>query len=199
MNSRKSLVSLVPALVLVAAACAGPSLAELAVGQAAPPFELQSVDGEKVSLAQFAGRTVVLEWFNPNCPVSRRHSVAKTMTSTAAKHPDVVWLGINSTKTSHGDYLDPAAQKKFMDEQGVDYPVLYDTSGDVGRAYGAKTTPHMYVVDPAGKIAYMGAIDDDPRGKGATVNYVDAALSALERGKPIEPVSTKPYGCSVKY
>jgi len=199
MTNRSRFASLVPILVLAAAACAGPSVAELAVGQPAPPFELPSVDGETISLAQFAGKTVVLEWFNPNCPVSRRHTVAKTMTSTGAKYPEVVWLGINSTKTSHGDYLDPATQKKYMDDHGVDYPVLYDTSGDVGRAYGAKTTPHMYVIDAAGKVAYMGAIDDDPRGKGASVNYVDAALAALEQGKPIDPASTKPYGCSVKY
>lgn len=197
MTHRKHVLSL--AALALLAACAGPSLAELAVGQSAPPFELVSVGGEKVSLADYAGKTVVLEWFNPNCPVSRRHAEAKTMTSTEAKHPAVVWLGINSTKTSHGDYLDPAAQKKYMDEHGVDYPVLYDTSGDVGRAYGAKTTPHMYVIDPAGKIAYMGAIDDDPRGKGASVNYVDAALSALAAGEPVDPASTKPYGCSVKY
>ncbi len=199
MRSRSTYLSLVPAAALLLAACAGPSLAELAIGQSAPGFELPSVDGERVTLADFAGKPVVLEWINPNCPVSRRHAAAKTMTSTEAKHSEVVWLAINSTKPSHGDYLAPAEHKKYQDEMGIDYPVLYDESGDIGRAYGAKTTPHMYVIDAAGKLAYMGAIDDDPRGRGATVNYVDAALVAIASGSAPDPTTTKAYGCSVKY
>ncbi len=178
--------------------CAGSSRADLAVGQKAPDFELPDLDGKEVALAAFQGKTVVLEWINPNCPVSRRHADAKTMISTAAKHPEVVWLAINSTRRDHADFVEPAAHKKYDADKGITYPVLYDASGEVGHAYGARTTPHMFVIDTRGNVAYMGAIDDGPQGK-ATVNYVDAALTALEQGRRPDPAATKPYGCSVKY
>ena len=184
---------------LAAVACAGPTLAELTVGQAAPEFTLRDLDGNEVSLAAQRGKTVVLEWMNPNCPFSLRHSKQKTMQSTAEKHPGVVWLAVNSTNPTHRDHLEPAAYKAFLAEHGIRYPVLDDGAGEVGRAYGAKTTPHMYVIDAGGKLAYAGAIDDDPRGGGAKVNYVDAALTALAAGGAAEPASTRPYGCSVKY
>lgn len=191
--------SLVAPLLLLLAACGGPSLAELAVGQPAPPFELTAVDGRKVALADFKGRVVVLEWNNPNCPFSRHHSEAKTMQATAARHPEAVWLAINSTRAGHGDYLAPDAYAKFLAKNGIAYPVLYDTDGRVGRAYGARTTPHIYVIDAAGKLAYQGAIDDDPGLKAARVNYADTALAALAAGGSPDPSTTKPYGCSVKY
>lgn len=188
----------IAATLLVLVACAGPTLAELAVGQPAPDFKLKDLDGREVSLSSFKGKTVVLEWINPNCPFSRGHSEKRTMSTTAAKHPGAVWLAINSTNASHRDFLAPAEHKKFNADHGITYPVLYDSSGEVGRAYGAATTPHMYVIDGAGKLAYVGAIDDAPRG-GAKVNYVDAALGALASGKTPEPASTKAYGCTVKY
>lgn len=184
---------------LATLACAGPTLAELTVGQAAPDFTLRDLDGNEVSLASLRGKTVVLEWINPNCPFSLRHSKEKTMQTTADKHAEVVWLGINSTNPTHGDHLEPAKYKAFLAEHAIRYPVLDDGAGAVGRAYGAKTTPHMYVIDPEGKLAYAGAIDDDPRGNGAKVNYVDAALTAMAEGKSPDPASTRPYGCSVKY
>jgi peroxiredoxin len=176
------------ALLLVSLLAATPLLA-VAVGDPAPDFKLQDLDGKEVSLAQFRGKTVVLEWNNPNCPFSRKHSAA---------HPDVVFLAINSTNASHRDFLQPEAYKKFNAEHGITYPALYDPSGATGQAYGAKTTPHMFVVDKSGKLAYAGAIDSAQSG-GAKVNYVEQALAALAAGKPVDPVSTKPYGCSVKY
>jgi peroxiredoxin len=184
---------------LVALACAGPSLAELTIGQPAPDFTLRDLDGNEVSLAAHKGKTVVLEWINPNCPFSLRHSKEKTMQTTADKHEGVVWLGINSTNPTHRDHLEPAAYKAFLAENGIRYPVLDDGAGAVGRAYGAKTTPHMYVIDPEGKLTYAGAIDDDPRGGSAKVNYVDAALTAMATGQTPDPASTRPYGCTVKY
>jgi len=188
-------------LFLLLAACGGsaPSAAEVTVGQPAPDFRLASVDGRQISLADFEGKVVVLEWMNPNCPFSKHHSEARTMQTTAAKHPEAVWLAINSTRAGHGDYLAPEAYAKFLAANGIDYPVLYDPDGKVGRAYGAKTTPHMYVIDAAGTLVYQGAIDDDPSLKAPTVNYVDAALAALAAGKPPATTTTKPYGCSVKY
>jgi peroxiredoxin len=182
---------------LVAAFACRPSAAEVAVGQAAPDFALTDLDGRQVKLADLRGKLVVLEWMNPNCPFSRGHAESKTMVATAARHPDVVWLGINSTRAGHGDFVAPADYKTYDARHGIAYPVLYDTSGAVGHAYGARTTPHMFVVDREGKIAYQGAIDDGP--SGATTNYVDQALTALEAGKRPDPSTTKPYGCSVKY
>lgn len=184
-------------LALALVAC-GPVVADVAVGQAAPAFTLQDLDGKTVSLADFQGKPVVLEWINPNCPFSRRHSEAKTMVTTADKHPDAVWLGINSTNAKHGDFLAPDAHKAFNEKNGIDYAVLYDSSGQVGRAYGAKTTPHMIVVDKDGKVAYNGAIDEGAM-SGGKGNHVDAALTALAAGKSPDPSTTKPYGCSVKY
>lgn len=190
--------AVVPALALLAATLLGAPLHAVAVGDAAPEFKLTSTDGAEVSLAQFKGKTVVLEWNNPNCPFSLRHSEEKTVVNLAAKYPDVVFLAVNSTNAGHKDYLQPAAYQKFNADHGVKFPVLYDASGTTGKAYGAKTTPHMFVIDKAGRIAYAGAIDDAPSG-GAKVNYVDQALAALAAGKPVEPANTKPYGCSVKY
>jgi peroxiredoxin len=197
-NSRKPSLSIAVALLFVAA-CTRPTLAQPAVGQPAPEFKLPDLDGREVSLASLRGKTVVLEWINPNCPVSRRHAEAKTMSTTAAKHPDAVWLAINSTNAGHGDFVPAAEHKKYNADHGIGYTVLYDTKGDVGRAYGARTTPHMYVIDAAGNLAYQGAIDDAPRGGKATVNYVDTALTALATGGRPDPSTTKAYGCSVKY
>ena len=189
--------TLAVALLLTSLLAATPLLA-VAVGDPAPDFKLQDLDGKEVSLAQFRGKTVVLEWNNPNCPFSRKHSEEKTVVSLAAAHPDVVFLAINSTNASHRDFLQPEAYKKFNAEHGITYPALYDPSGATGQAYGAKTTPHMFVVDKSGKLAYAGAIDSAQSG-GAKVNYVEQALAALAAGKPVDPASTKPYGCSVKY
>lgn len=176
--------------------------ADLAVGSAAPAFSLPDTDGKTHTLADLKGKVVVLEWINPNCPFSRRHATEKTMVATAARHPDVVWLGIDSSSRSSRDFTEPAAYKSYNASKGIDYPVLLDRSGDVGRAYGAHTTPHMFVIDPQGTVVYNGAIDDDPSGRqevGGRVNYVDLALGALAAGKAVDPATTQPYGCSVKY
>lgn len=187
------------ALATTLLACSAPTLAEVAVGDAAPDFRLKDLDGNEVALSELAGKTVVLEWANPNCPFWKRHADQKTMQTTASKHPDVVWIGIDSTNPSHGDHMDAAAWKSFLAERGITYRILDDPTGATGQAYGARTTPHMYVIDAAGKLAYVGAIDDDPRGHGAQVNYVDQALTELAAGKPVSTPTTRPYGCSVKY
>ncbi|MBV8200384.1 MAG: thioredoxin family protein [Acidobacteria bacterium] len=172
------------------------------VGTGAPGFQLKSVDGKTYSLADFKGKVVVLEWVNPHCPFSDRHAREKTMTELAKQHGEVVWLGINSTNPSSGDFEKPADYRSYLQSEGIAYPVLYDESGATGHAYGARTTPHMFIVDPQGKIAYNGAIDDDPSGRKAKaerVNYVGNGLDAERAGGKPDPASTKPYGCSVKY
>jgi len=167
------------------------------VGKAAPSFELEDEAGKVHRLSDYKGKVVVLEWTNPECPFVKRHYAAKTMETThkgfAGK--DVVWLAIDST--SHNTPQKSAAWKK---EAGFSHPVLQDPSGATGKAYGAKTTPHMYVIDGEGVVRYAGGIDDDPRGKSAKPNnHVKAAVTAV-LAKQVPPAqSTKPYGCSVKY
>ena len=199
-------VALVAAVVFVAcgARAEGEATAakkEPAVGGPAPGFALTDLQGKVHKLADYRGKVVVLEWFNPNCPFSRRHAEQGTMTSLATAHPDVVWLAINSTAKDQGDFLPPPAQSRYTSEHHIAYPVLYDTDGAVGHAYEAHTTPHMFVIDEQGKLVYRGAIDDDPYGRHAQgrKNYVEAALVAHKAGRPANPASTTPYGCSVKY
>ncbi len=190
-------------LTLTAAATLAPAAAhaDAVVGRPAPTFSLADLDGKTYKLEDLKGKVVVLEWMNPNCPFSRRHSDAKTMASTASRHGDVVWLAINSTAKNHPDYLDPTAYKAFLTKHDIKYPVLYDTAGDVGHAYGADTTPDMFVIDERGTLIYAGAIDDDPRGSKAASasNYVEAALTQHAAGQPIANATNKSYGCSVKY
>ena len=185
-----------------AALLAAPAFAGGTVGEKAPAFSLVDLDGNAHSLADHQGKVVILEWINPNCPFSDRHAREKTMSGLADKHGGVVWLAINSTATGHRDFLTKAEHAEWAAEHGVDYAILYDESGDVGQAYDAKTTPHMYLIDETGAIAYNGAIDNDPPGRmkqAARDNYVDAALVAHGAEKAVDPASTRPYGCSVKY
>jgi peroxiredoxin len=166
------------------------------VGKPAPEFSLADADGKKHNLAQYKGKIVVLEWTNPGCPFVKRHYTAKTFTTLAAAlGKEVVWLAVNSTHNNK-----PEDSKKWAKDNGLPYPTLQDPDGAVGKAYGARTTPQMFVIDPKGVVAYAGAIDADPRGKeAAPQNYVKTAVAALKDGKRPTPASTEPYGCSVKY
>ena len=161
------------------------------VGEFAPDFTLTDTAGNKVSLSDFEGKTVVLEWLNPDCPFVQRHYKAGTMKKLATEYggEGVVWLTINST-----NYMDAAAND-------LPYTILVDQSGEVGHLYGARTTPHMYIIDGSGELVYNGAIDDDPRGgKGdGAINYVAAALDQALAGNAVTTAETTPYGCSVKY
>jgi len=166
----------------------------------APEFTLKNYDGNEVKLADYKGKIVVLEWFNYECPFVKYHyEKASTMKDLAARYKDrnVVWLAINST-----NHLETAKNKDFADKYEIPYPILDDRSGDVGRAYDAKTTPHIFIIDTKGNIAYNGAIDNAPLGKvpegEKLVNYVDKALEELAP-KPVSIAKTKPYGCTVKY
>ncbi len=202
MHNRKPFAAaLLAAGLLVAATPA--AFAAGKVGETAPAFTLKDASGKTHSLNDYKGKVVVLEWVNPNCPFSERHAREKTMSTLAAKYGgDVVWLGVNSTNPQHTNFLKPADHLAFNKKNGVTYPVLYDETGSVGKAFDAKTTPHMFIVDAQGKIAYNGAIDDDPSGGKAAAqraNYVDGGLRAEKAGQDPDPASTKPYGCSVKY
>jgi peroxiredoxin len=171
--------------------------AEPNIGERAPSFELKDQNGNTVSLDQFKEKIVVLEWFNEGCPVTKRHHTApeKTMSTLAAKYKDreVVWLAINSTRSANVD-----KNKKAADRFGVEYPILDDSAGKVGKAYGARCTPHMFVIDARGMLAYNGAIDNEGRG-GKSVNYVGQAVDELLAGKSVTTPQTKPYGCGISY
>lgn len=166
----------------------------LKVGAPAPDFTLTDHKGTKHHLAAYQGKTVVLEWTNPSCPFVVRHYKAKTMSTLKAAHPEVVWLTIDSSHFATHKNSAPWAKK-----EGVS-AVLNDASGEVGRLYGARTTPHMFVINKQGLLSYQGAIDDDPYGeKKSPLNYVSEALKSLSAGKEPSKSSTRPYGCSVKY
>lgn len=186
-------------------ACAGVSAAAV-VGQPAPAFTAVDASGRTVSLADFKGKHVVLEWVNPGCPYVMKHYGAGNMQATQkfAVDKGVVWLSINSTSQDASDYLAPAAMATWMGNQkAVPTATLIDSEGKVGRAYGARTTPHMYIVDPAGKLAYAGAIDSkassNPADIPAATNHIKQALGESLAGKPVSTPITRPYGCSVKY
>ena len=187
-------------LIVLAVTVAVPAMAGdgVAVGDKAPNFTLTDTAGNKVSLGDFEGEVVVLEWLNPDCPFVQRHYKAGTMKNLATKYGSegVVWLTINST-----NYMDQAANAKFKAANDLPYTFLVDQSGEVGHPYGARTTPHMYIIDGNGKLVYIGAIDDDPRGNRGepAVNYVAVALDEVLAGKAVTTAETKPYGCSVKY
>jgi len=190
-------VSLLLAFALPAAA--------LTVGEAAPDFTLRDLEGKEHRLAAYlkAGKTVVLEWFNPGCPfIVKHHQTLKTMNELAAAGAEagVVWLAINSGapgKQGHGLELNQQAARDFA----LAFPLLIDESGAVGKAYAAKTTPHMYVISADGKLRYQGAIDDvpNPGGPVGETNYVATALAELAAGRPVATAETRPYGCNVKY
>jgi peroxiredoxin len=185
-----------------AAAVAGPAR----VGAPAPDFTLTDLDGKSVSLSQYRGKVVVLEWFNPGCPFVRNAHTAGSLKGLAEKHAGsgVVWLAINSGGAGkQGAGVD--ANREGVTQFGMQHPVLIDETGKVGQLYGAERTPHMYVVNPEGVLVYKGAIDNSPDGEGQSpeggklVNYVDGAISAVRSGAKVSPEETKAYGCSVKY
>jgi len=177
--------------------------AEVEIGNAAPNFTLQGIDGKTHSLAEYKGKTVVLEWTNPNCPFVQRVYGENIMPAVQKEvvGKDVVWLTINSTNPKHGDFETPEAQKEIYSDWGAQYTeFLLDPEGKVGRMFGARTTPHMFVISADGVLVYDGAIDNDPRGGNTEkVNYVKATLTDLRSGKKVDPSVTRSYGCSIKY
>jgi peroxiredoxin len=175
---------------------------KLKIGDAAPAFELKDTDGKTVKLEDFKGKVVVLEWYNPECPfVVKQHKLNQTMKNLHQEFSskNVVFLAINSSaegKQGYGLELN----KKMKTEYKIEYPVLLDSDGKVGKLYGAQRTPHMYVINTEGKLAYMGAIDNnESTTKAGDKNYVKLAVDSVLAGKPVETATTKPYGCTVKY
>lgn len=176
------------------------------VGQQAPDFVAVDTTGAKHKLSDFAGKFVVLEWTNPGCPFVRKHYGSGNMPATqkAATDKGVVWLAINSTERAATDYLKPDALDAWMKSQkAAPTAVLMDEDGLIGQVYGARTTPHIFIIDPKGTLVYAGGIDsiasarvDDIK---TATNYVNQALGEAFGGRPISAATTRPYGCSIKY
>lgn len=183
-----------------------PVFAGVKNGDAAPDFTLKGSDGKDYKLSAQKGKTVILEWFNNECPYVKKHYDSNSMQALQKEHTGkgTVWFTIVSSAKGKEGYVDQAAAAKVRTERGMNNTAfLLDESGAVGKMYEAKTTPHMYIIDKAGKLVYQGAIDDRPSASaksltGAT-NYVNMAMMALEKGEPVKTASTAPYGCSVKY
>lgn len=192
------------ALPLVLAAAGAQAAAT--VGQPAPEITLKDTTGKTVRLSDFKGKHVVLEWTNPGCPFVRKHYDSGNMPATQkdAAGKGVVWLAVNSTEKASGDYLEPAKLASWLKErQSVPTAILMDEEGTAGRAYGARTTPHMYIVNPQGQLIYAGGIDSIPSAKADDIpratNYVKTGLAEALAGKPLTAATTRPYGCSIKY
>jgi peroxiredoxin len=180
-----------------------PEVPGAAAAQALKGVDMVLLDqqGKEVKLGDYAGKIIVLEWMNYDCPFVKPHYEKGTFAELAKKYAEknVVWLGINST-----NYATVETNKAWADQHNVPYPILDDHEGKLGRAYSATNTPHIYVMDTNGERIYVGAIDNAPLGKlaeGQTeyVNYVDKVLAELTSGKAVTLSETKPYGCTVKY
>jgi len=189
------------ALGLSTSAVAAPTL-----GQAAPGFTAKDGEGKTRSLAEFKGKTVVLEWTNGGCPYVKKHYDSANMQGLqkSATKDGVVWLTLISSAPGKQGYVAPGEAKTWKASTGAgSTALLLDPGGQVGKAYDAKTTPHMYVVDKAGKLVYMGGIDDKPVADPASLkgakNHVVAALADVKAGRAVSTPASKPYGCSIKY
>jgi peroxiredoxin len=179
--------------------------AQVQSGKPAPDFTVKDIDGKTHNLSDYKGKILVLESYNLDCPFVVNHykSGAMQELQAKAKEQGAVWLLVNSTHAKNSSYRTSAAAKKEITQQKIAATAwLDDNEGNLGRAYGMRTTPHMFVIDANGILVYQGAIDDraadsgDPR---QARNYVRETLEALAAGKPVEVAQTKPYGCGVKY
>jgi hypothetical protein len=178
----------------------------VAPGSPAPDFQGTDSNGVQHSLSQYKGKYVVLEWANKGCPYDQKHYLSGSMANLQKEWTakGVVWLSVISSAPGEQGYVTPAEENAYLKTMNAaPTAVLLDPTGVIGRLYSAKTTPHMFVIDPTGKLIYQGAIDNKPTTdqadlKGAD-NYLNNALNAAMAGKPVAVESTRPYGCSVKY
>jgi peroxiredoxin len=189
--------------VLILAASAGIALADnheskAEIGKAAPEFTLKGIDGKEYKLADYKDKIVVLEWFNAQCPFVRGASKAMAETSAKYAKQGVVWLAIDSTHKDHRDFRKPEQLAEYAKGNNLNYPILKDSDGKVGQMYGAKTTPHMYIINK-GELVYVGGYSNVKGVKPGDRNYIAESLDALLDGKSVPASTTKNKGCSIKY
>jgi len=189
-----------------AAVVSSGAFAAVTVGSAAPDFSLPDANGKTQTLSQYKGKTVVLEWNNPGCPFVQKHYSSGNIPKQQADatKEGVVWLTINSGASGKQGHLDNAGAQAFVAQyHAAPSAYLFDGDGKVGHLYGAKTTPHMYIVDAGGTLRYMGGIDSiastDKDDLAQATQYVPQALAELKAGKPVSVATSEPYGCGVKY
>lgn len=181
--------------------------ADVTVGQSAPTaLAMKTAAGAEITLADYNGKFVVLEWYNPDCPFVKKHYSVGNMQKLQKEFTDkgVVWLAVNSSAPGkQGALTASEANERMAQSKGAATAVVLDPSGTVGKAFGAKTTPHMFIVDKNGVVVYQGAIDDNDSARSSTIegakNFVRVALEELLAGKSVTTAQTEPYGCSVKY
>ena len=207
--NRRQLVTALGATTAMAAIA--PSISSRAnanpqTGTSAPAFTATDSKGRQHSLAAYKGKTVVLEWTNHECPYTVKHYATGNMQALqkSATEAGIIWLTVVSSRPGTQGHVNALEADKLTDDRGAKpTAVVLDPGGDFGRLYAARTTPHMFIIDPAGVLAYMGAIDDQPSANPDSVkaarNYVREALDAMSAGRPITVASTRPYGCTVKY
>lgn len=211
MNARTKMITILGlslALMGSAAAFAGDKdgkdtkKATAKIGEAAPAFTLKDTKGNEVKLSDYTGKIVVLEWFNPDCPfcegVYKKGIVKKTIDEAKAIDPNVVYIAVNSTANKPQDEVVATSDKFLTDQKMTSIPVLMDYSGATGRAYGAKTTPHMFIIDGKGVLVYAGALTEKFDKEDST-NYVVNTIKQMKAGETVTPNTTKSWGCSVKY
>ncbi len=197
-------LSLLSAFCLVAAGLPAHAAAE--PGKPAPALQLLDLDGKAIGLSDFQGKWVALEWTNPECPFVQKHYNSGNMQSTQqeASNQKFVWIQINSTNPGHGEYKTPAQMKAWnAEKKAAPAHATLDQQGKTGKAYGAKTTPQIVLINPQGMVVYNGAIDSvrsaNPADIAKATNYAKQAMAEITAGKPVSIASTTPYGCSIKY
>src|SRR5436190_9238768 len=194
------------ATILTLCAGAQTATAQARIGSPAPAFSLTDSNGRVASLAEYKGKTVVLEWTNHECPYVGKHYRGNNMQALQKKWTGqgVVWLSVISSAPGQEGHVSPQQANKLTADRGaVPTAVLFDPTGKVGHAYGARTTPHMYVINGEGALVYKGGIDDQPTARlqdlKSAKNFVDQALSEISQGKPVSVTASRAYGCSIKY
>lgn len=194
------------AFAFCALALSGPAQAAPELGKPAPDFTRTDTNGISHKLSDLKGKIVVLEWTNPECPFVVKHYDSKNMQGLQTKYTEagVTWLTVNSSaEGKQGNLTGEAANTYIKDHDAKQTAYLLDPTGEIGKLYDAKTTPHMFIIDKEGTLVYAGAIDDNdsanPADAATAKNYVSTALDEVIAGKPVTEAQTKPYGCSVKY
>ena len=199
----KKIIPIITATILIAA---GVAWASVGNGQKAPDFSLTDTHGKTQTLSQYKGKFVVLEWTNPDCPIVHKHYDSGNMQKLQKEYTGkgVIWLAIDSSASGNQGNYPPAQLESIMKSRNASpTAILTDYSGAVGKLYGAKTTPHMFIIAPDGKLIYQGAIDSIPTADQNDIpkatNYVKTALDQALAGKPVTTPVTQPYGCAVHY
>lgn len=199
-------IAIIICVFIVSWASENSQAAKLATGSPAPDFNYTDVQGSEGKLSDLKGKYVVIEWFNHGCPFVAKHYNSKKMQELQKKYTEleVVWIAVNSTSDGHGDYRNPEQSKSDARKHETSAThIVIDSSGDIGKLYGAKTTPHIFIVNPDGVLIYQGAADDikstDTEDIPKATNYIDLAMTEALTPQELTNPETKPYGCSVKY